>query len=152
MTKLGLTTIASIATGFFGAALVLGCLAAAPATQGIPDKLAHTVKLGTVSPQSGDKISVEEVRGTSDTLSAGNTYEVAETYKLVSQDKAVLVINVTAERSKSIESHPTLADQKMVVERGEGHFTLRFHMWQDGNPHASFYPAHGGESFASAYF
>jgi beta-lactamase regulating signal transducer with metallopeptidase domain len=152
MIRLTLKNKAIIATGFIGGVLVLSCFAATPATQDMSDKLSHSVKLGSVSPQSGDKITVEDVRGTSDTLSAGNTYEVKGTYKLVSHDKAVLAIFVTGERSQSGESHPPLADQKIAVEKGEGRFTLRFHMWHDGNPHVSFYPAKSGESFASAYF
>jgi hypothetical protein len=144
--------MAIIAAGFIGSALVLSCLAATPGAQNTADKFSHSVKLASVFPQSGDSISVEEVRGTADTLSAGNTYEVKGTYKLVSHDKATIAIFVTVDKFKAGEAHPPLPDQKIIVEKGEGHFKLRFHMWQDGNPHVSFYPAKGGESFASAYF
>jgi beta-lactamase regulating signal transducer with metallopeptidase domain len=151
MIRLTSKKMAIIAAGF-GSALVLSCLAATPGAKDTSDKFSHSVKLASVSPQSGDKIAVEEVRGTADTLSAGNTYEVKGTYKLVSHDTAMLAIFITVDGTQARQSHRPLADQKIIVEKGEGHFTLRFHMWQDGNPHVSFYPAKGGESFASAYF
>jgi hypothetical protein len=76
---------------------------------------------------------------------------VKGSYKLTSHDKASLAIYVTGS-SHSGKSHPKLPEQTITVERGEGHFTLRFQMWEEGNPHVSFYPISGGESFASAYF
>lgn len=152
MIRLSSKRMAIIAAGFVGSALVLSCLAATPGPQDTSDKFSHSVKLASVFPQSGDSISVEEVRGTADTLSAGNTYEVKGTYKLVSYDTATIAIFVTVDGFQAGESHPPLPDQKITVEKGEGHFKLRFHMWQDGNPHVSFYPAKGGHSFASAYF
>ena len=33
----------------------------------------------------------------------------------------------------------------MKISKGEGRFTLRFHMWHEGNPHVSFYPVPGGK-------
>jgi|SRR5882724_616927 len=102
--------------------------------------------------QSGDIVKVLEVRGPSDTITVGNTYEVKGTYKLVSQDKALLMVNVTVDGNKPHESHSDLPKQRMIVEKGEGSFILQFHMWQDGKPHVSFYPAKGGNSFAATYF
>jgi hypothetical protein len=102
--------------------------------------------------QSGDIIKVLEVRGPSDTITVGNTYEVRGTYKLVSQDKALLMVNVTVDGYKPHESHPDLPKQRMIIEKGEGSFTLQFHMWTEGQPHVSFYPAKGGHGFASRDF
>jgi len=102
--------------------------------------------------QSGDIIKVLEVRGPSDTITVGNTYEIRGTYKLVSQDKALLMVNVTVDGYKPHESHPDLPKQRMIVEKGEGSFTLQFHMWTEGQPHVSFYPAKGGHGFASRDF
>lgn len=152
MIKLTSKKMAVIAAGFIGSALVLSCLAATPSAQDASDKFSQSVKLASVFPQSGDSISVEEVRGTADTFRAGNTYEVKGTYKLVSHDTATIAVFVTVDRFQAGAFHPPLPAQKIIVEKGEGHFTLQFHMWQDGNPHVSFYPAKGGESFASAYF
>src|ERR1700756_1813995 len=92
---------------------------------------------------TGDNIKILEVRGPSDKLTVGNTYEVRGTYKLVSRDKAVLAVNVTVDGNKPHESHPDLPKQKIIVEKGEGSFTLQFHMWTEGNPHVSFYPVKG---------
>jgi hypothetical protein len=102
--------------------------------------------------QSGDVIKILEVRGPSDTITVGNTYEVRGTYKLVSQDKALLMVNITVDGYKPHESHPDLPKQRMIVEKGEGSFTLQFHMWTEGQPHVSFYPAKGGHGFASRDF
>jgi hypothetical protein len=102
--------------------------------------------------QSGDVIKILEVRGPSDTIIVGNTYEVRGVYKLVSQKKALLMVNVTVDGYKPHESHPDLPKQRMIVKKGEGSFTLRFHMWTEGQPHVSFYPAKGGHGFASRDF
>ncbi|HEY2392036.1 MAG TPA: hypothetical protein VGK22_12770 [Candidatus Angelobacter sp.] len=101
---------------------------------------------------TGDNITIQEVRGPSDKLVVGNTYEVRGSYRLVSKEKAVLALNVTVDGSKPHESHPDLPKQKIIVEKGEGSFTLQFHLWTEGNPHVSFYPVKGGHGFASRYF
>lgn len=115
---------------------------------------------------------VKTVRGTSDTLSTGSTYKIRGTYKLVSRDKAVLAINVTrlignrsiivrdqsdqryatTPLSNPNNQHRQLPDQHEIVRKREGSFTLRFHLWGPGDPHVSFYPCGGGESFLSTYF
>ncbi|HSK42453.1 MAG TPA: hypothetical protein VLA83_01055 [Candidatus Binatia bacterium] len=102
--------------------------------------------------QGGDIIKVLEVRGPSDTIMVGNTYEVRGTYKLASQDKALLMVNVTVDAGKPHESHPDLPKQRMIVEKGEGTFTLQFHMWTEGQPRVSFFPAKGGHGFAARDF
>ena len=61
------------------------------------------------------------------------------------------MVNVTTE-NRPHESHPDLPKQRMIVEKGEGSFTLQFHMWTEGQPHVSFYPAKGGHGFAARYF
>jgi hypothetical protein len=154
MTRFGFRSAALIAAGFIAGVLVLSCLATATPAQDTPPNLSYMVKPGAVYTQSGDQIIVDEVRGTSDRLSAGNTYEVKGRYKLVTHDEAELAINVMVNRdgAGSGGSHTALLDQKTKVAKGEGRFTLKFQMWGDGNPHVSFYPAHGGQSFASAYF
>lgn len=153
MTRLSFRSVAFIASGVFAAVLVLSCFAATPA-QDKPANLSYLVKPGGVYTQSGDQIIVDEVRGTADRVSAGNTYEVSGRYKLVSHDEAELAVHVTTSYYSvhPSRSHPALPDQKMKVAKGEGRFTLKFQMWGDGNPHVSFYPGHGGQSFASAYF
>ena len=150
MTKLTSKKVAAIATCFVGSVVVLSCFAGSPAAWQDPNDFSHVVNLEKTS--TGDSTTIKEVRGPSDTLVVGNTYEVRGTYKLVSHDKAMLAVYVTVEASQPHQSHPDLPNQRMIVEKGEGSFTLRFHMWTDGKPHVSFYPARGGESFAATYF
>jgi beta-lactamase regulating signal transducer with metallopeptidase domain len=150
MTKLTPKKLAAIAMSFVGCVIVLSSVAGSLARAQQSDDFSHVVNLEKTS--SGDLITITEVRGPSDTLVVGNTYEVRGTYKLVSQDKAQLVVNVTTEARQPHESHPALPRQKMTVEKGEGSFTLQFHMWHEGMPHVSFYPVKGGGGFATRYF
>ena len=150
MTQLTSKKAAAIAMSFVGSVIILSCFAGSLARAQQSDDFSHVVNLEKTS--SGDLITITEVRGPADTLVVGNTYEVRGTYKLVSQDKALLMVNVTTEARQPHESHPALTKQKMSVEKGEGSFTLQFHMWHEGMPHVSFYPAKGGQGFASRYF
>ena len=148
MTQLTVKKAGVIAVCFVGSVIVLSCFAGSHAAAQDSNDFSHVVNLdGT-----GDNIRIVEVRGPSDTLSIGNTYEVRGTYRLVSQDKALLTVNVTTDISQPHESHPALAGQKMIVQKGEGSFTLQFHMWQEGMPHVSFYPVKGGHGLAARYF
>ena len=54
--------------------------------------------------------------------------------------------------SSDLAHYPSLKPQYLHVEKGDGHFTVYLYMWTKGNPHMSFYPNNGGESFASVYF
>jgi hypothetical protein len=150
MTQLTAKKTAIIATCFFACAIVLSSVAGSFARAQDSDDFSHVVNLEKTS--SGDLITITEVRGPSDALEAGKTYEVRGRYKLVSHEKALLAAYVTVEKSQGHVSHPDLPNQKVIVEKGEGSFTLRFHMWQEGKPHVSFYPAKGGNSFAATYF
>jgi beta-lactamase regulating signal transducer with metallopeptidase domain len=151
MTRLTSKKVAAIAVGFLGSVMVLSSFAAGPrAPQSSPADFSHVVNLETKG--SGDYIKIVEVRGPSDTLTVGNTYEVRGTYRLVSQDKALLMVSVTTEARQPRESHPPLPEQKIVVEKGEGSFTLQFHLWHEGMPHVSFYALPHGNGFATRYF
>ena len=152
MTQLTSKKLAAIACCFIGGAVFLSCFAGTPARQDSSGELSHIVPLGTFYSPEGDRITVEEVHGNAEKLAPGNTYEVEGRYKLVSKDQAMLAVWVTTDGSQPHASHPPLPAQKMIVNKGEGHFTLRFHMWEWGNPHVSFYSAKGGNSFVSAYF
>ncbi len=151
MTKLTPKKLTAIAMSFVGCVIVLSCFAGSFARAQASDDFSHVVNLEKTS--SGDLITITEVRGPSDTLEVGKTYEVRGTYKLASHDKATLTVNVTTDARQPHESHPALPRQKMIVEKGEGSFTLQFHMWQEGMPHVSFYPTNkGGSGFATRYF
>lgn len=64
---------------------------------------------------------------------------------------ATLLASVTGNQAKQGLSVPTQRTQAVLVEQGDGHFSLILHMAYDGNPHVSFYPA-DGQSFANLYF
>lgn len=152
MTKMSPKALFLILAVFVGGGVVLSCMAAAPTVQGnSSNELTHVVpfELGTAYFPAGDSITIDQVMGTSDTISAGNVYQVKGTYKLVSQDKAMLAAFITTSKSEPI---PNMRTQKMTVEKGEGHFTLLFYMWDEGSPHVSFYPISSGSSFAGIYF
>jgi beta-lactamase regulating signal transducer with metallopeptidase domain len=150
MTKMTSKKVAAIAMCFVGSVIVLSCFAGAPAVQQDSNDFSHVVNLAKTS--TGDLITIAEVRGPSDTITVGNTYEVRGTYRLVSQDKAMLAVNVTTDARQPHQPHPNLPEQKMIVEKGEGSFTLQFHMWHEGMPHVTFYPIKGGEGFATRHF
>ena len=93
--------------------------------------------------------------GTSDRMTAGNTYVIEGTYRLASHRRATLLASVTAVNpdrpweGRNVPEHQT---QRVELDRGAGRFKLILFMAYEGQPHVSFYPAEGGESFANAYF
>jgi beta-lactamase regulating signal transducer with metallopeptidase domain len=161
MTRLTSPKLAFIAMVFIAGALVLSGFTAAPAAQQSSNDASHTVdfaqpsrvvhfELGTAYLQDGDSIVIDEVLGTADTVAPGNVYQVKGFYKLASHDKALLAAFVTAPSSAA--HTPDLPQQKMTINKGEGHFTLLFVMKEEGSPHVSFYPVPSGSSFAGVYF
>ncbi|HKD37072.1 MAG TPA: protein kinase, partial [Pirellulales bacterium] len=127
--------------------------AAAPAAFKRPDasELSHRVpfELGAKLMRDGDRITIEEVRGTADTMKAGNYYEIKGTYRLASRDKATLAAYVTSETENVKNAGQS---DTPTVTRGEGRFDLLLHMTHEGKPHVSFYPAETREGFAHVYF
>jgi beta-lactamase regulating signal transducer with metallopeptidase domain len=99
----------------------------------------------------GDKITILEVRGTSDKFAPGNIYLIKGTYKLGSHDRATLAAYTTAMDAANGTSFSYKA-QTTIVDQGEGAFTFFFPMSYRGWPHVSFYPADGGSSFGGNYF
>jgi hypothetical protein len=125
--------------------------AAAPEMAKPEHSLSHFVRFETGGTwlRDSDNITIDEIHGTSDKIEPGNLYEIKGTYALASHDRANLEVEVT---SRNPAHDPHLRTQSMVADRGDGHFTLYWYFWSDGNPHLSFYPAGGGSSFASVYF
>ena len=146
ISKLIACIVALLATGW-----VLRSQAAAPQVQRDVYDITNFVpfEVGGTYLRNGDKITIEEVHGTSDKIAVGSLYEVKGSYTLASHDKASLAIEVT---SSDTHHYPTLKPQYQTVDKGSGHFTVYLYMWTEGNPHISFYPADGGSSFASVYF
>jgi hypothetical protein len=113
--------------------------------------LSHFVRfeIGGTQFRDGDRITIDEIHGTSERIEPGNLYEIKGTYTLASHDSASLDTEIT---SSDRTHYPHLTTQSMRVNKGEGHFTFYWYNWCDGNPHLAFYPADGGTSFANLYF
>jgi hypothetical protein len=158
MTKLKRWSAALIATASICGGLVLACCGAAPSDSNSGYDLSHVVhfEIGRTVLPKGDSITIEQVRGTSDTMTAGNLYEVKGSYTLSSADKAMLAafttVNSNDPENPKFEKVPIQKTQTVMVDKGQGHFTLLFYMWQNGNPHVSFYPAEGGGDIGGVYF
>lgn len=109
-------------------------------------------QLGSSNFPDGDEINITQVRGTSDTISLDNTYQVTGTYKLVSHDNAVLAAYVTAMTPGENDNAANPKSWHMVIPKGRGQFTITFRMRVRGYPHVSLYDRDTGEHFAAAYF
>ena len=151
MTQLTPKKLSAIAACFIGCVIILSCFAGSPASAQQSDDFSHVVNL-----ERADNITITEVRGPSDTLVVGNTYEVRGTYKLTTHDKALLAVNVMTE-GRPREPHSSASGQprplpthKMIIEKGEGSFTLQVNYWTVGRLHVSLYPTEGGSTGASA--
>jgi beta-lactamase regulating signal transducer with metallopeptidase domain len=125
---------------------------ATPSTE-LPSVFPHVVKFeqGATRFETGDKITILEVRGTADTMTPGHTYRIKGTYTLASHDRATLAAYTTASKAAN-GTGPTHKVQSTVVHRGTGTFTLVLPMSCEGWPHLSFYPADGGSDFGGNYF
>ena len=136
----------------FGLTLVLLPLAALRA-QEAPDEFSHVVHfdLGNSQFLPGDNISITEIRGTADTVTPGNTYQIKGTYKLASAEEAKLATYVT-EPADDTHHDPYDQRQTVAIKKGSGTFTVMLPFISKGWPHLSFYPARGGSSFSTLYF
>ncbi len=118
--------------------------------------MSHVVhfELGRTQFVNGDKITIEEIRGTSDKIAAGNTYIIKGTYHLASEKKAMLAAFTTGDASNpqhvQMQSIPNQRTQTMMVDQGDGTFSLILYMWYDGHPHVSFYA--NGQATGGVYF
>jgi beta-lactamase regulating signal transducer with metallopeptidase domain len=158
MTRLQTWRIAVVAASFVAGGSVLACLAAPEASRDAGYDVSHIVKfeIGRTEFRDGDKITIDEVHGTSDTITAGNLYIVKGSYHLASEKSATLAAFVTDNGSdpqgRQMQNIPTQRTQSMTTDQGSGRFTLIVYLWYEGNPHISFYPANGGNSFGGVYF
>jgi len=157
MTHLTTWKSAAIAILFLSGGYVLSSLAAPPAIGGATETAGHDLsqkvdfKVGATQLRDGDSITIEEVRGTSSSIAPGNLYVVKGSYRLGSEKNAMLAAYVTV-KTREHDRTPSQKTQSMVVDQGDGRFSLIFYMWHEGNPHLSFYPSQGGSSFANVYF
>jgi len=134
---------------FAGAASMLR--AQAPISS--PD-LSHVVRfeIGDTYFLEGDSIVVEKITGPTDTIEPGNVYLVTGTYKLASHPDAMLSSNVTSGHDSVTRHLEGRQRSSVTIQQGEGRFSVYLNMDTNGWPHISFYPSHGGSSFAGVYF
>jgi hypothetical protein len=140
---------------FFAAllAITMTCtLAGAAAIDDTSGDLPHAVsyQLGDAKFAPGDNITIQQMRGTSDTITTGGTYSVEGTYTLSSKGEADLAFYATTVSA----SGPTPVDPKqhIRIQKGTGSFHLVKTMNEDGFLHVSFYPVPSGSSFGGVYF
>ena len=100
---------------------------------------------------NGDKIIITEVRCTAKTFAQGNSYAIKGTCILTSHGSALLAAYTTAMDAEN-GTGPSSKSQSIIVNRGDGTFTLVLPMSCRGWPHVSFYPADSGEGFGGNYF
>jgi hypothetical protein len=107
-------------------------------------------ELGNTKFAPGDNITIQQVRGTSETIAIGGTYSVEGTYTLGSRDEADLAFYSTSISA----SGPTPVDPKQHtrIKKGTGSFRLVKTMNEDGYLHVSVYPVPSGSSFGGVYF
>lgn len=131
-------------------------IAAQPKQSVSGHELSHVIlfEVGQIQLRDGDNITINEVRGTSSTVSAGNTYVIKGTYRLASEKSASLSAYTTGDSRDPVavkmQSIPDQKTQSTTVKQGSGKFSLILYMWYDGNPHVSFY--HDGQSIGGVYF
>lgn len=103
-------------------------------------------ELGRTQFSSDDKITITEVRGTSDKITPGNIYCVKGTYTLASNNQGTISAFTSATREEDAYGR-TMSAQSASVSRGSGKFTVYLLMQCDGYPHVCLY---GGK--ADVYF
>jgi hypothetical protein len=101
-------------------------------------------ELGDQQFPSGDSITIQQVRGTSEKIMVGGTYSVDGTYTLSSMNEAELAFYST---SNATNHSPTDPKQKMRIKKGSGSFHLVKTIYYDGYLHVSFYPGAYGVYF-----
>ena len=138
-------------------AIVAACLTvdrqalAVPATNDSPADFPYTVpfELGDAKFAPGDSITITELRGTRETIAPNESYCVAGTYILSSQDEASLAFFSTVPHSGSTRVDPR---QKVRITKGAGTFRLIKTVNEDGYLHLSLYPVTSGSDFGGVYF
>jgi beta-lactamase regulating signal transducer with metallopeptidase domain len=112
--------------------------------------IAVEYELGATEFADGDSIRITRITGTSAKMQPRGAYRVEGKYRLASRDRATLLLSVTTTPANATTvTHP---QQSVIVEKGEGDFSLVLPMIAEGNPHVSFYPVPSGSAFGGTYF
>lgn len=100
--------------------------------------------------ETGDAITITEVRASSPNLAPGDVVVVRGSFVLQSRTAAVLMISLTSNAPGATEV--VASNSRMTVAAGTGTFELAYEVKQPGALHVTFYPAAGGSSFGGVYF
>jgi hypothetical protein len=104
------------------------------------------IELGDAEFAPGDRITIQQVRGTREAIVPGEMYSVDGTYTLSSRDEAELALHVT---SSNRSPSPIDPKQTVRIRKGTGTFHLIKTLDREGYLHVSFY---AGNSFGGVYF
>jgi hypothetical protein len=100
----------------------------------------------------GDSIVIDQVLATSPKIEAGTKLVVRGHYELSSAAKASVGLFVT-HRSPAVRTPDAFAPSQVAqLSQASGSFELSCDVTYDGDPHVSFYPDGGGNSFGGVYF
>ena len=100
--------------------------------------------------KSGDSIVIDEVLASSPRFELGTTVVVRGHYRLASYPRATLGFYLTHRSPAGPDA--TAPFQVAKIDQPTGSFELRCEISYEGDPHVSFYPSTGGESFGGVYF
>jgi hypothetical protein len=123
---------------------LVGCSAAS--ASGGAELVPVEFELGGSGFKRGDAIRIAKVFGDRPILEVGGHYRVEGEYELASADQASLAAYLTGGKIARGRENRTL------VDRGRGRFSLRFVVEKVGQPHVSFYPDPSGSVIGGIYF
>jgi hypothetical protein len=99
----------------------------------------------------GDFVTIDDVRSSNGTLDPGAIVAVSGRYALRSRESARLYLGTTT--NGPVGGVVKVADtQSMLVQKGEGTYTLAYVVPALGNPHVTLYDVVDGGPFAGVYF
>jgi len=111
--------------------------------------------LGQQQFKAGDGIVIDQVFASSPRLKPGVQVQVRGHYRLASSAKARIGLFVTQHAPAGSDRPartPIGPAQMTPIDAADGSFELTCEITADGEPHVSFYPIRGGESFGGVYF
>jgi beta-lactamase regulating signal transducer with metallopeptidase domain len=97
----------------------------------------------------GDAILITRITSTAADPKPGQALRIEGVYQLASRDTATLAAYITTNVNVGT---PSIREQSTQIQKGRGRFVLILPLVVEGDPHLSYYPAEGGESFGGLYF
>ncbi|HEX4511977.1 MAG TPA: hypothetical protein VH054_00530, partial [Polyangiaceae bacterium] len=98
------------------------------------------IEIGETHLRDGDRIAIQDVRGTSPSLAVNGMYTVRGEYTLASEDEAEISFTVRARRKG--DGCTTGEGHRLRVKRGSGTFQVATRIAYDGDASISFFRLH----------